>query len=72
MKIRSLLSNLSMNKEIEMKVSYIINGRKYTFVNIHMDGGVEYGYCKRIRKWGWLFPNFIQFEDGDVQLAERL
>lgn len=51
-------------------IIYLINGRIYRFTNIRNDGGVPFGYCSKLRKKGWLYPNFIQFEgENGVVLA---
>lgn len=46
-------------------MQYIINGRKYTFINIGTEAGVRRGFCVRNKKWAWLYSNdYIQF-DGE-------
>lgn len=52
--------------------TYDINGRKYTFVADYVDGGIPYGRCQKLRKWGRLYDSYIQFEGGEIVLAKRI
>lgn len=45
-------------------IRYDINGYIYKFTNVRLDGGIPYGYCKRLNKWAWLYQNGI-FIDGE-------
>ena len=55
------------------KMQYIINGRKYTFVNIGTEAGVRRGFCVRNKKWAWLYSNdYIQFDGGKMVRAHRI
>lgn len=64
--------DICMEKINRQQLIYEINGRKYTFVVDCTDGGVPYGFCKRLGEWGWLYDDHIQFESGKVTLAKRI
>ena len=49
---------------------YDINGREYNFILLTIDGGVKYGFCKRLGKHAWLYDGYIQFENGHIQRAK--
>ena len=51
---------------------YDINGRKYTFTIEYTDGGVPYGFCRKLNEWGWLYDSYIQFKSGKLILAKRI
>ena len=46
---------------------YNIGGFKYRFDNIYLDdNGTPYGYCKKNRRWAWLYRNGISHYGRDV------
>lgn len=47
-----------------------INGRTYVFVIHKIDGGVPYGFCKKLHKWAWIHENYIQFKDGGIHRSK--
>lgn len=54
-------------------MQYIINGRKYTFVNIGTEAGVRRGFCVRNKKWAWLYSNdYVQFDGEKMVKAHRI
>ena len=57
---------------MEKTVRYDVNGYIYRFENIRVDGGIEYGYCRRLKKHAWLYPDYIQFEGEYLVRAKRL
>lgn len=55
-----------------MELTYEINGFTYKFVHVRKNGGVDYGYSPRRKKWAWLFPTYIQFEGESIVMAKRM
>lgn len=51
-------------------VKYDVNGRTYSFAVDCTDGGVPYGFCSRLKRWGWLYSHYIQFESGEYLQAK--
>lgn len=47
-----------------------VNGRIYSFIVRKIDGGVPYGFCKKLRKWGWIHDDYIQLEDGVIHRSK--
>jgi len=40
---------------------------RYKFENIYLDGnGIPYGYCKKNRRLGWLYPDGISHFGRDI------
>ena len=60
-----------MDRE-SMTMVYEINGRRYTFADVHHESGYLRGYCKMRKKWGWLFDNYIQLDGEDITFATRI
>ena len=47
---------------------YEINGRRYKYENIYLDEtDTPYGYCKKTRRWAWLYVNGISHFGKDVE-----
>lgn len=53
-----------------MTKSCVINSRKYTFTDIRNEFGTLRGYCKKKRKWAWLFKKYVQFDNEEVVFVE--
>lgn len=69
MKRKRYVTSLRTDENV---VKYKINGRIYTFIIAELDDSTPYGYCHTLKKWAWLFPNYIHDEDGNRVLAERI
>lgn len=52
--------------------TYNISGKLYSFDVTCTDGGIPYGYCKKLKKWGWLFKGYIQLDDGQILIAKEV
>ena len=52
--------------------AYMINGYKYQFEQVHYEGGMLRGYCKKRKKWAWLADKYLQFDDEPLVLATEI
>lgn len=59
-------------KRTDGALRYEIRGRIYRFVDVHIDGGARCGYCHKLKKWAYLYPASVVFEDGEKVLAKAL
>lgn len=50
-------------------VTYLINGRSFRFIKVHMEGGMLRGYCPIRKKHAWLEDLYVQFDDEPLVLA---
>lgn len=52
---------------------YEINGRKYKFENIYIDEtGVPYGYCRKTRRWAWLYLNAVSHYGKNIDMIPAI
>lgn len=57
---------------MKSSIRYDVNGYIYKFENVRMEGGIKYGYCRKLKKNAWLYSNYIQFEGEYLVHAKRL
>lgn len=38
---------------------YNINGRIYEFIVVKLDNKIPYGYCYKLHKYAWLYPDKV-------------
>ena len=57
---------------MESEAVYEVNGREYTFIKIHMDGGYLRGYSTRRKKWAWLFDGYFQFDGEAIVVGKKV
>lgn len=48
---------------------FVINGRKYTIEQIHVEAGLRRGYCKKRKKWVWIMDDSHLFFDGESPIT---
>ena len=60
----------SMRTEENVK-RYNINGRIYTFIVVKLDNGIPFGYCYKLGKYAWLYPDKVVAEgENPVEAIE--
>lgn len=53
-------------------VYYIVNGRRYSFRQLHIECGVLRGYCTRLKAWASLFDTYFHVDSGPVFKAAKM
>lgn len=54
-------------------MTYEVNGHIYVYENIYLDdSGLPYGYCKKNRRWAWLYPDAVSIYGVDVELIPAI
>lgn len=62
------MPNLTSLRTSENILRYNINGRIYEFIVTKLDDGIPYGYCYKLHKWAWLYPDSVHAE-GENRIA---
>lgn len=49
---------------------YEVYGRRYSFDIRSFENGAHFAWCKTVKKWAYLYPDRVWFENGDAILAK--
>lgn len=49
-------------------MKYVIYGRIYRLTRIRREAGILYGYCKKRRKWAWIYDDHHLMFEGEFPI----
>lgn len=51
--------------------TYLLKGCELKFGGVHLEGGYKRGYSFAWGQWATLFDTYLQFDSGEIFIAER-